>query len=553
MNIGEIQRKLSLKAERNPDHQFGDLSNLLYDQEWLKVAHDHVKQNSGNVTAGCDGINMRTFDENLEDNLQKLAQNLKNGTLEPLPVRRVYIPKKSNKLRPLGIPSIQDRIVQEALRMILEPIYEADFSQYSFGFRPNRCTMDAIKCLLWSTYEHKRFFWVIEGDISSYFDTVNHRKLIKLLRRRIKDEKILDLIWKMLKAGVMERKVFKHTHLGVPQGGIVSPLLANVYLHELDQYMKKYTGLSSNEKAKRRRKQNQANFVYIRYADDWIVLSNGTKAQVEELKQELTKFLSTELKLKLSMEKTKITHLNDGFKFLGYHIRRCVGKDGVMTTKVLIPGEAVDKIIDKITTATNPSTHNDSVNAKIQALNRIIGGWCRYYQYASSVSQVFRKVDHHTFWSMAHWLGRKFKFKMPDVMRRFAFDGISNGTYRLTKATAFKALCYKKRFLKLNPYTTSDRIQREEIFQDTHDWTGWEGKRPGMVDLRPLILERDGYLCQQCGIPVTHDTAQIDHKRPVRRFKLAVNANQPDNLWTLCKPCHLKKTKSDKQRESRMP
>lgn len=550
MNIGEIQRRLSLKAERSPDHQFGDLFNLLYDKEWLRLAHDRVKQNSGSLTAGCDRINVRTFDENLEDNLQKLAQELKSGIFKPLPVRRVYIPKSGDKLRPLGIPSIKDRIVQEALRMILEPIYEADFSQYSFGFRPNRCTMDAIKCILWSTNERKRYFWTIEGDISSYFDTVNHRKLVRLLRRRIKDEKILDLIWKFLKAGVMERKLFKDTQLGVPQGGIVSPLLANVYLHELDKYMQKYTGLSTHEKSKRR-KQGLANFVYIRYADDWVILSNGTKAQVEELKRELTEFLATELKLKLSEDKTKITHLNDGFKFLGFWIQRCVGKDGVMTTKVLIPKEAVDKVMDKITATTDPSTHNDSVNAKIQAINKIIGGWCRYYQYASIVSRAFSKVEHHTFWSMAHWLGRKFKIKMPDVLRRFGVDGITNDKYHLTRATEFKALTYKKRFLKPNPYITSENIQREEIFQDAPYWRGREN-RPGMSDLRPQILERDGYKCQKCGIAVTNDTAEIDHRKPVRRFKLAVNANDPVNLWTLCETCHKEKTKSDKQMESRM-
>src|SRR6201988_4079618 len=135
--------------------------------------------------------------------------------------------------------------------MVLEPIYETDFSQYSFGFRPNRRTMDAVKCILWSTQESKRYFWIIEGDISAYFDTINHRRLMKLLRRRVEDEKLLSLIWKFLRAGVMERKLFKDTNLGTPQGGIISPLLANVYLHELDKFMDGYAGLTGKEKTGR--------------------------------------------------------------------------------------------------------------------------------------------------------------------------------------------------------------------------------------------------------------------------------------------------------------
>lgn len=220
MNIGEMQRKLSVWAEQDKERKFYGLYKLLYNMDWLRLAHDYVKQNAGSVTAGCDGVNMKSFDEKLEENLQQLAEELKTETFEPFPVRRVYIPKSNGKLRPLGIPSIRDRIVQEALRMILEPIYEAGFSQYSFGFRPNRCTMDAIKCITWSTQENKKFFWIVEGDISSYFDTINHRRLVRTLRRRIEDEKIIRLVWKFLRAGIMERKLFRDTKLGTPQGGI---------------------------------------------------------------------------------------------------------------------------------------------------------------------------------------------------------------------------------------------------------------------------------------------------------------------------------------------
>jgi RNA-directed DNA polymerase len=548
MNVGEMQRKLSLWAEQNKERRFYGLYQLLYDRNWLRLAHDYVKQNAGSVTAGCDGINIKLYDERLEDNLDRLAAELKSENFEPCPVRRVYIPKANGKSRPLGIASIRDRIVQEALRMILEPIYEADFSQYSFGFRPNRCTMDAIKCITWSTQEQKKFFWIVEGDVSSYFDTICHRKLIKLLWRRINDEKLLTLIWKFLRAGVMEGKLFKATELGVPQGGIVSPVLANVYLHELDRFMEKYTGLSREEKTRRRR-QGLANFTYARYADDFAALCNGTRQQAEELREELYNFLADELHLQLSMEKTKITHLNDGFQFLGFQIQRRPGHNG-MKTKVLIPQVAMDKLMEKIARVTDPSTHRESLNSKILALNRIIGGWCRYYQYTSQASTIFNQVEYQTFWKMVHWLGRKFQITTPVVLTRYKREGtIAIASRRLQPATEFQTLIYKKRFLKPNPYTMQEILfQREELPQETF-WTGCE-PRPGLADLRPLIMKRDDFRCQLCDRIVSDHIVEIDHIKPVRRFKRPVDANVMSNLWTLCVSCHQWKTEYDRRMES---
>jgi len=315
MNIGEMQRLLSQKAEGTPDHKFDDLFSLVWRKDWLRLASDYVAQNVGSKTAGCDGIDMGEFEEDLEGNLGRLRSAIQSETFVACPVRRVYIPKPNGKVRPLGIPTIRDRVVQEAVRMVLEPIYEARFSQYSFGFRPNRCTMDAIKCITWTTQENKKFFWIIEGDIAAYFDTINHRKLMRLLRKRVSDERLLNLIWKFLRAGVMERKLFKDTTLGTPQGGIISPLLANVYLHELDKYMERYTALSHKEKTERR-KNGRANSVYVRYADDFVILCNGTKEEAKAMRHEVKNFLGSTLHLSLSMEKTKITHLNDGFDFL---------------------------------------------------------------------------------------------------------------------------------------------------------------------------------------------------------------------------------------------
>jgi RNA-directed DNA polymerase len=549
MNIGEMQRLLSVKAEREPNHRFGDLYSLLCDPDWLWLAHDRVAQNAGSKTAGCDGITMVDFDEDLEGNLQRLGEALKSETFEAWPVRRVNIPKPNGKLRPLGIASIRDRIVQEAVRMALEPIFEADFCQNSFGFRPNRCTMDAIRYLLWSATERKKFFWVVEGDISSYFDTVHHRRLAKLLRRRIADGKLLELVWKFLRAGVLERKRYRDTTLGVPQGGIVSPLLANVYLHELDKYMERYTALSTMEKTARR-KQRLANFVYVRYADDFVVLGNGTRKQAEAMRQELHTFLRSSLRLTLSLEKTKVTHLDDGFDFLGFHLRRSMGSTE-MGVKTTISAKARSRHLDYLRAATAPTTHGDSVVCKILAMNRAITGWCRYFQYTSKAGTQFSDMEHAAYWMLAHWLAGKYKLSMPKTLQRFG-RGSSLGTeeLRLIRHSSFPARSYARRFFKPNPYTTQEVIDREEL-PEISPWTGSE-ERPGMADLRPLVLQRDGHRCCLCGEPVTAGACHIDHLRPVHCFKRPVDANYLDNLWTLCIPCHQEKTELDRQRESRM-
>src|SRR5262245_38360581 len=221
-----MQRKLSQWAIDDPTKKFVDLYSLLCNEVWLRVAAHSVFRNEGSETAGVDGKTKSNFLGDLDGNITRLKKTLKTKTIEPMPVRRVYIPKaNSNKKRPLGIPTLLDRIVQEALRMILEPIWEADFSTHSYGFRPNRSTYDAI------TYIGKRltgnggtYQWIIEGDIASYFDTIPHRRLIKAVKRRVADRNIRDLLWKFLRAGVMYQGTIEETLTGTPQGGICTLL-----------------------------------------------------------------------------------------------------------------------------------------------------------------------------------------------------------------------------------------------------------------------------------------------------------------------------------------
>ena len=560
MDPCEMQKKLSRWATDDPTKRFVDLYSLLCNEIWLRVAAHETLRNKGSETAGIDNMTKSNFLGDYDGHIACLRESLKAKTFEPVPVRRVYIPKPySDKKRPLGIPVLYDRIVQEALRMILEPIWEADFSTHSYGFRPNRSTYDAM------TYIGKRltgngstYQWIIEGDIASYFDTIPHRRLIKAVKKRVADRDIRDLLWKFLRAGVMYRGNFSETLTGTPQGGIVSPLLANIYLHTLDTYMEsKYLSLSEWERQKRRR-QRKANYLYVRYADDWVVLCNGTKAEALAIKEELKELLST-MGLTLSEEKTKVTHITDGFDFLGYRVIRSIGTKGKMIPKVLIPERAIKHFQDNIRRILSPSTTNDSAKAKIIAVNRVIRGWCEYYRCTNSPSVIFRKVENEIFWGMVHWLGRKYKLKsMPEIMRKYRKGNtLMYKSILLEKPSKYTA----KRFVARtwhNPYTETeqvraekDRMKRESLFTHDNAWIGKES-RPGMMDLREEILLRDGPICAMCKDAFQPYEVQVDHIIPRAKFKNPTDADRLENLQVLCTKCHRAKTKIDRKVLSRV-
>jgi RNA-directed DNA polymerase len=497
-------------------------------------------------------VTMRDFEKDLEGNLQGLRRSIKEGGFEPQPVRRTYIreikPGGRIKMRPLGIPDIQDRIVPEALRMVLEPIWEADFSRHSYGFRPNRSTKDAVAYIgTRLTGRSGPYGWVVEGDIQSFFDTIDHGKLMQLVRKRIKDKKLLDLIWSFLRAGIMEQGNYRHSLLGTPQGGIVSPLLANIYLHELDRYMERYTALTDYERQKRKR-QGMANFLYVRYADDWIVLCDGTRAQAEALRQELYEFLKQELKLELSLEKTKVTHISKGFVFLGFLIDRSIAGSGKWAPRIRIPANAVEKVRGKIRTALAPNTHKDSVRTKILGLNSIIGGWCRYYEMTNSPSYYFNRLRPEVYKLMAHWLGRKYQASIRSVIRKFGRNN-TFGTFRVTlrMPTEFKAKYHRLRTIP-NPYTSENaKIQRENLDTLEEEWTGTESRK-GQQDRKEMVYQRDQGLCGICKNFVPWGEAALDHIIPRARFNPPEGGDRWENLQVLhADPCHRMKTKRDRQ------
>lgn len=350
-DIRKTQKSFARKAQAEPEHQFQDLWHLLCREDWIRSALINTLANTGARTPGVDGISgMDLKSEGKQaEFITNLRNDLKTGSYKPTPVRRTWIPKpgKSEK-RPLGIPTIKDRVVQELMKMLMEPIWESDFLDCSNGFRPGRRTMDCVYVCYSRIQRCNKFYWVIEGDIRKCFDRINHKKLVDLVQKRIADRRIIKLIDAFLKAGVMEDGLFQETPEGTPQGGILSPLLANIYLHELDRWWwERYGNLSRPEKIKRRR-GHEGNFILTRYADDFIILCNGTKESAEQMKQEVKEFLWNELHLELSEEKTHVTHATDGFDFLGFHIQREEPKDNRPWLRVTPTQKSEQRLRDTI-------------------------------------------------------------------------------------------------------------------------------------------------------------------------------------------------------------
>ena len=359
------ERVLNSLNEHSKDsnYRFERLYRILFNEELFYVAYQKIASNGGSTTKGSDG---RSIDEMSLARIETLIASLKDESYQPHPSRRVHIPKKNGKTRPLGIPAFEDKLVQEVVRMILEAIYEGHFETTSHGFRPKRSCHTALLHIQ-KTFSGAK--WFIEGDIKGFFDNIDHDVLVGILRERISDDRFIRLIRKFLKAGYVEDWTFHNTYSGMPQGGIVSPILANIYLDKLDKYVKEYIrhfdmgtkrrpGKESNDLANERKRtvrklkkvkdgtekaalvarlkaieQERAAFPsgdemdgsyrrlkYIRYADDFILGVIGSKEDALRIKEDIKSFLSESLALELSEEKTLITHTGKSAKFLGYEI-----------------------------------------------------------------------------------------------------------------------------------------------------------------------------------------------------------------------------------------
>ena len=435
MIISEMQNKLATWSLADKERKFDRLLRMIANRSWLQEAARVTLASRGARTASIDGIDKQAMERDLQYQLEAIRSELLAGEYQPQPAKRVYIPKAGGKQRPLGIPTLRDRIVQRAMLMAMEPIWESDFHRLSYGFRPERSVHHAVRTVKFQLQDSTETSgrWVIEGDLTSYFDTVHHKLLMKCVRKRIRDARFLLLLWRFIRAGHVDKGLFRAASEGVPQGGVISPLLSNIMLNEFDNWLEaKYLSKKArkdrwywNDSIKRQRpvalrekRQWLAAVAYCRYADDFVIIVKGNKAHAEAIREACQAFLEDTLKLTLNMEKTHITHVNDGFVFLGHRIIRKRGPRGTLRPVTTIPRDKFRHFANKLV---KELSGNYSVNKidMVEGLNRQLAGWANFYQLTDYTANMYRKLDRIIFWKLAHWLARKYRTSIKSLMRQW--------------------------------------------------------------------------------------------------------------------------------------
>lgn len=404
--VHAMQTKLHQWAVGDRDRSFADLGNLVYDPAFLVVAWDRVRVNRGARTAGVDGITPRSIGHDATGFLAALREDLKARRFQPDRVRERLIPKANGKLRRLGIPTAADRVVQGALKLVLEPIFEADFKPCSYGFRPRRRAQDAIAEIHY--LGSRGYTWVVDADIKACFDEIDHNALMQRLWRRVEDKRILRLIRAFLRAGLLTQDGrARETITGTPQGGILSPLLANIALSTLDEHFSNaWEALGPYWMRKSHRRAGHATARLVRYADDFVILVHGTRDHAFALRDEAAAVLAP-IGLRLSDEKTGIRHIDEGFDFLGWRIQRRT-KRGHAHRKVIhtIPSrKALTSLMKKVRSLTRRAQHKTLADL-LRRINPVLRGWCTYFQHGVS-SRAFNYLDHYIWWRVVGWLRKR--------------------------------------------------------------------------------------------------------------------------------------------------
>ncbi|HEY5245816.1 MAG TPA: group II intron reverse transcriptase/maturase, partial [Acidimicrobiales bacterium] len=407
--VHRMQVKLHQWAVADPDRRFGDLYNLVYDPAFLVVAFSRVRDNKGARSAGVDGVVPRSIVFSAGEFLSDLQQQLKARRFTPVRVREKMIPKASGKVRRLGIPTAADRTVQASLKLVLEPIFEADFKPCSYGFRPRRRAQDAIAEIHYFGTPSRKYDWVFEADITACFDEIDHSALTDRVRRRIGDKRILGLVKAFLKSGVLgEDGVDRTTITGTPQGGILSPLLANIALSVLDEHFSnKWEALGPAWTRAKRRRQGVPAYRLVRYADDFVVMVGGTRADAEALYDEVAAVLAP-MGLRLSEEKTRVCHVEEGFDFLGWHIQRrsMRGRGGKKAMYTYPSKMALASVMEKVRTLTRRRRHR-TLALLLRSVNPVLRGWCNYFRHGVSKA-TFGYLDHFTWWRIVGWMRKRY-------------------------------------------------------------------------------------------------------------------------------------------------
>ncbi len=435
------QRKLYTRSEKDVDYVVRKLWGLVTDPRNMRVALARVAGNRGRRTAGVDGVTVGAIADREDEFVAALRSELRSGAFRPSPVRRVLIPKVGapGKFRPLGIPTVKDRVVQAALKNILEPIYEADFFPVSYGFRPGRSVHGALEHLRVlirpkgsRTEPRLPYQWVVEGDIKGCFDNIDHHGLMERFRRRVQDPKVNRLVVAFLKAGVLSEGNFVRSDAGVPQGGILSPLLANIALSVIEERYERHVWPSRipptrrdaappERRAAHARKIDRGRgltvIVPIRYADDFLLLVGAppgpqqderARNDAEQEKAAVAALLKEKLGLELSETKTLVTPVTKTFAFLGHHVRVRYNRAFARTSCVtLIPKRRSHEARERIKNFCRRNRTDQKLCDLLRDLNWLLRGWSAFYRHAWGAKRVFCSLDYYAWWSVFRWLRKK--------------------------------------------------------------------------------------------------------------------------------------------------
>lgn len=342
-----------------------ELLEKILSKQNLNLAYKQVYKNKG--ASGVDGVTVDELFSYIKEHKEEILWKIRNRKYKPLPVRRVYIPKENGKLRKLGIPSVIDRVIQQAIVQVLTPIYEEQFFDNSYGFRPNRCceqaVIKALECF------NDGYDWIVDIDLQSFFDEVNQDKLMAIIHRTIKDDDVISLIRKFLQSGVMEKGIIQETKKGTPQGGNLSPLLSNIMLNELDKELEK-RGLN-----------------FVRYADDCLIMVKSEKA-ANRVMESITTFITKKLGLKVNVEKSKIARPNQ-IKYLGFGFYKKINQN-VWRPKPHI--KSVQKFKTKLRGILVRS-RSISLDERLLKLKQLIYGWVNYFRIADMKTLLAKEID----------------------------------------------------------------------------------------------------------------------------------------------------------------
>ncbi|HEV2226038.1 MAG TPA: group II intron reverse transcriptase/maturase, partial [Nitrososphaerales archaeon] len=491
--------------------------------------------------------------------VEDLRTELKQQTYRPSPVLRKYIPKANGGERPIGIPTLKDRTVQMALKMVLEPIFEADFLPNSNGFRPERSTLECVLPMYRYGDSHINYSWIIEGDIEGCFDNIDHSTLMEAVQNRIADRRILWLIRRFLKAPVIDNGARTKPQKGTPQGGVLSPLLANIYLNEFDQFWYDNWGRLTAKQRRRQRQSGQASCVLFRYADDFILSVKGSREEAITIMDSIRRFFKEKLSLNLSAEKTRVVPLESGFDFLGFHIRRAQLDRG-KCVRIRPTQKSLSRLKAKLQSMLGPSAGYDDPHMKIGALNRVLRGWVNYYKAVNSSHQLWTG-DFLAERLFRQWYRRKYGMGVREYLskvRKGSRVVLWRGDakvelYRMssnksTHSSLNSKLVWKYRSIR-NPYIKPNGIVTNALDTDENPIIDMPDALPILAPYddenylvnRFLAFERDGWKCTRCG---SRENLQAHHIEPVPQTPFdPLIIHRIENLQTLCKECHSKAPK----------